>query len=204
MQIINCVQGTEEWYKARLGVATASEFSKVITSDGKPSTQLRDYAHQLASELLTVEQDDFYTNIFMERGTELEQEARSKYEEFMLSPVQEVGFVCCGHYGCSPDGLVGKKGQIQFKCPTQKIHAKYLYDNKLPTTYKAQVQGELLCTEREWSDFVSFHPNFIDDKKLFIVRVYRDEGFIKSLKSGLDKLNDLKQEILSKIRGNNA
>jgi hypothetical protein len=32
-------QGSPEWLEARLGIPTASEFDKIITPTGKPSTQ---------------------------------------------------------------------------------------------------------------------------------------------------------------------
>jgi exodeoxyribonuclease (lambda-induced) len=102
-------------------------------------------------------------------------------------------------YGYSPDGLVGDDGLVEYKCPNQKTHTKYLYGNKLPTEYIAQVQGGLYVSKRKWCDFVSFHPNFIDDKKLFIIRVYRDEEFIECLAKGLAKLNALRLDILKNL-----
>ena len=56
---------------------------------------------------------------------------------------------------------------ITFKKSTN--HLKYLIDNKLPTEYKSQVQGGLYISEREYCDFISYHPLFKDDKKIGIV-----------------------------------
>ena len=50
------------------------------------------------------------------------------------------------------------------------------------------------------SDFVSYHPNFIEEKKLFIVRIERDEDFIEKLKGFLEATITLKNEILEKLR----
>lgn len=199
MKIINCTQGSNEWLHIRRGVATASNFSKVVTSDGKPSKQATDYAFQLASELITDIQEESYKSADMQRGNDLEPEARNEYQQETLTLVEEVGFVLCDYFGYSPDGFVGDDGLVEFKCPNQKTHTKYLMGNKLPTEYKAQVQGGLLATKRKWCDFVSYHPNFEDDKRLFIVRVYRDEEFITVLDGGLKKLNDNKNKIINNI-----
>lgn len=200
MKIINCEQGTEEWLKHRLGIATASEFSKVITSTGKDSESIRDYALQLASELLTTEQDPIYTNDSMIRGTELEGDAREAYEEHFFCVVDTVGFMKCDDYGYSPDGLIGDDGLIEIKCPSQKVHTKYLFNNKLPTEYKTQVQGGLLVSGRKWCDFISYHPGFIKPHNLFVKRIFRDEDYISALKAGLDKLTKLKLEFLAEIK----
>ena len=200
MKIINCEQGTEEWFNCRLGKATASNFDKVITSTGKISEQLKKYAYLLASEMLAVEQEETYKNEAMQRGNELEPLALEEYELSSFNPVEKVGFISCGEYGSSPDGLVDDKGLIEIKCPNNTTHTKYLYDNKLPIIYKAQVQGNLFCTERDWCDFVSFNPNFKEQQKLLIVKVYRDEKYIKSLEDGLQQLTELKNNIYEKIK----
>jgi hypothetical protein len=43
--------------------------------------------------------------------------------------------------------------------------------------YYPQVQGCLWITERDWWDFVSFHP----EMEILIVRVERDDKYINSL-----------------------
>lgn len=202
MEIINCVQGSDEWLNIRKGIATASNFSKIVTSSGEASKQMSLYALQLASETITDMQDETYKNADMQRGNELEPEAREAYEEATLSLVDEMGFIKCDFYGYSPDGFIGEDGLIEIKCPKQSTHTKYLFNNKLPTEYKAQVQGGLMATGRKWCDFVSYHPNFHEDKRLLIVRVERDEEFIKSLMIGLEKMNEYKNKVLSKVAVN--
>lgn len=199
MEIINCIQGSEGWLQARQGIATASNFSKVVTSSGASSKQANDYAFQLASELITNVQDETYKNADMQRGNDLEPEARAAYQQETITLVQEVGFMKCDFYGYSPDGLVEDDGLIEIKCPRQHTHMKYLFNNKLPTEYKAQVQGGMLVTGRKWCDFISYHPNFDEDKRLLIVRVERDDEFIELLKAGLEKLNTHKIKVLENL-----
>jgi putative phage-type endonuclease len=202
MKIIQDIsQGTDEWLNLRLGKATASNFSKIVTSTGAESKTLPKYALELASDMLVTEPEESYKSPAMERGNELEPDAREAYQQHTFNIVDEVAFFDCGGYGYSPDGLVGEDGLVEFKCPQATTHTQYLFDGKLPTTYKAQCQGGLMVTGRKWLDFVSYHPNFKDDKKLFIIRVERDEEFIKKLKAGIDKVIELRDQFITKIKG---
>ena len=200
MKIIRDIeQGSPEWHQLRLGIPTASNFDKIITSTGELSATLPKYALELASQYLILEPEIGYCNEAMLRGKELEPLARQAYQEAVFEKVEEVAFIRCDDYGYSPDGLVGDDGLIEIKCPNQTTHTKYLLDNKLPIDYKAQVQGGLLASGREWCDFVSFHPNFKDDKKLFIVRVFRDDSFISKLEIALKEVLSKRNEILEKL-----
>jgi hypothetical protein len=79
--------------------------------------------------------------------------------------------------GASPDGLVGDEGGIEIKCPLPHTHVSYLRAGDVPSKYIPQIQGCLWITGREWWDFMSYHPAMED----LIVRVYRDEAYIKKL-----------------------
>lgn len=203
MKIINCKQRSNEWYKARRGIATASDFDKIITGSGRRSEQLNSYAFKLVSDCITTSLEESYTNEAMERGQILEDEARIYYEENTLSTVKEVGFIKKDNYGCSPDGLVEDFGVIEIKCRNRTLHTKLLYEKKVPTMYIPQIQGVLLVTGRQWCDFISYHPDFIEDYKMFILRVNRDKEYIEQLKILLSELNDKKKEILKKIEKDN-
>jgi hypothetical protein len=47
------IQGSDEWLQARVGVVTASNFSKVFTTAGKLSTSREGLINQLVAEKLT-------------------------------------------------------------------------------------------------------------------------------------------------------
>jgi len=144
MQVIKDIeQGSQEWLQMRLGVATASNFDKNITSTGVESKALKDYAFELASDSLLTEPEVGFQSEAMIRGNKLEEEARSYYSFVTDNKVEEVTFIKKDNIGYSPDGLIGDNGLIEIKCPLKKNHLKYLIDNKLPTKYKAQVQGGL-------------------------------------------------------------
>jgi hypothetical protein len=203
MQIIrNIDQGSEEWLKLRLGVASASNFDKIITSTGKESESLKKYAFQLATELMLEIPEPSFKNDVMARGNELEPLARDAYQEQTLNVVEQITMFKsdCGNFGYSPDGLVDDDGLIEIKFPIATTHSKYLLDSKMPTDYWQQVQGGLWVSQRKWIDFVSFNSYF-KDKKLFIVRVERDEEYIAKLAELANKVILLRDEYLNKLEG---
>ena len=203
MQIINgIIQGSEEWLQLRLGVATASNFDKIITLTGKESATLPKYALELATQSLLSQPEPSYKNEAMQRGNDLEPIARQAYAEQTFEIVKEITMFKsdCGNFGYSPDGLLGDDGLLEIKCPMATTHAKYLLDNKMPTDYWQQVQGGLWVSGRRWCDFASFHPNF-KEKQLFIVRVERDERFITELAKLAQKTITMRDEILTRIKG---
>ena len=178
MKIIDCEQRSDEWFKARLGVPTASSFDKIITTKGVPSKSAKTYLYKLAGEFVSGASEETYQSAAMIRGCDLECEARNLYNFITGRFVEEVGFCLKEGFGASPDGLVGKDGLLEIKCPLISTQVSYLLDKSLPTAYIQQVQGQLLVTGRKWCDFMSFYPG-LDP---LIVRVERDEEFIGLLK----------------------
>ena len=180
MIILDMEQGSDEWLAARLGRPSASMFSKLITTKGKPSTQAGGYINKLAGERLSGESEAFYTNEHMVRGTELEPEAREAYEFISGNDVLEVGFIVNTgfEYGCSPDGLIGTDGGIEIKCPAATTMMKYYQDNEeLVKAYYQRIQGCMWVTKRDWWDAFAYHPKM----KHVLVRVPRDDAFIEKL-----------------------
>lgn len=181
MKILNVVQNSPEWYAAKHGIPSSSNFHKVVTIDGKPSKQRAKYLCQLAGEIITGVSGEAYQSKDMLRGKEIETEARELYQMLIGKAVKEVGFCLAMGYGCSPDGLVGDKGLVEIKCPIMATQVGYLLANTLPTDYFQQLQGQMLVTSRAWVDFFSYYPGL---KPLFI-RVKRDKNFLKLLEKEL-------------------
>lgn len=181
--IVDVEQGTEEWFKARLGKLTASNFSKILSPTGKVSTQANDLVNTLVAELLTGEREETYKNAHMERGNELEEEAREFVNFTGGHSFEPVGFVDSGlGFGCSPDALdQERKIGLELKCPMAKTHVKYLRAGKLPNEYFSQVQGSMLVTGYDSWVFCSYHPLM----KPFILEVKRDEDYIEKLRGML-------------------
>ncbi|MFH1637860.1 MAG: exonuclease, partial [Candidatus Woesearchaeota archaeon] len=54
------IQGSEQWFKAKLGIPGSSSFDKIITTTGAISKQRTDYLYKLAAEILTGNQEETY------------------------------------------------------------------------------------------------------------------------------------------------
>ena len=181
MIILDHEQGTEEWFAARLGKPSASNFSKLITATGKPSASADGYINQLIAERLTGQSEPFYQNEHMARGTELEPEAREAYEFITGEDVVEHGFILddSGEFGCSPDGLSfsGMTG-LEIKCPAANTMVKYLRNpESLWKAYYQQIQGCMLVTGAVAWDAFAYHP----EMPHVIVTVERNEEYINQL-----------------------
>jgi hypothetical protein len=194
--IIDCVQGSPEWHKARVGIPSASNFDMIVTTTGARSKQREKYLYKLAGEFIIGTPEETYQNAAMQRGLELESEARTLYELITGQICSTTGFWLSDGFGCSPDGIVAENGGFEAKCPTLAVHVGYLLDNKLPTEYFQQVQGSLLVTGREWWDFMSYYPGM----KPLIVRVFPDKVFLKALRIELELVVEDLKTIIERIK----
>lgn len=198
IRIVDCVQGTEEWFRARAGMPTASEFCTVMAKGkgGGDSKTRRTYMLKLAGEILTGEPMEHYSNHHMDRGKEMEAEARDLYA-FMkdVDPLQ-VGFIINGAKGCSPDSLIGDDGMAEIKTKLPHLQIDCLLSRGVPAEHKAQCQGALWVCEREWIDFVSYWPKL----PLHVERTYRDEPYIKEMSAAVDQFNDELNELVESVR----
>ncbi len=197
--IIDCVQGSDEWFEARLGFVTASNFHKVLNK----RTGRGLYMRKLAAERLTGCREESYKNEIMEYGTETEQEARKYYETANDCKIEQVGFVLKDEWiGGSPDGFVGKEGIIEIKCPLASTHIEHILSGKMPAKHTPQVQGLLWVTGRKWCDFVSFDPKVLS-KPMFCIRIEQDKEYFKTLAGEVGLFVGELKETIDKINGNN-
>ena len=197
MQTLDCEQGTEEWFAARLGIPTASCFKDLITSQGKRASPFSTYANKLAAERLMGKSPESFTSEWMQRGTEMEPQARASYEFDRGVDIEQVGFCTLddGSAGASPDGLTADYG-LEIKCPAPHTHVGYLAAGKLPAAYVPQVQGCMWICEREHWDFMSFHP----DMPALLIRVDRDQAYIDELAKLVAALNEKVRQTLEAIQ----
>lgn len=198
IEIFDCEQNSLEWRKARLGIPTASKFHTVMASGrgGGESKTRRDYLFKLLGERLTDEPMWEYNNEHMERGKEMESEARDLYEFHTDYDLTRVGFIRNGQAGCSPDSLIGANGMLEIKTKLAHLQCEVLLYDELPSEHRAQCQGQLWVAEREWLDFVSYWPKL----PLFAKRVYRDEAYIKKIAEEVDRFNCELADLVERIR----
>ena len=191
-ETINCEQGSDEWFKARLGIPTASMFSAILAK-GEGKTR-RSYMNKLAAEIITGEVGEQFATQAMERGKVMEDEAREFYSFTHGSQLDRVGFVRSAIAGWSPDSLIGADGALEVKTQRADLLIETILANNFPPEHKAQCQGGLWVGELEWIDLIVYWPKMPP----FIRRAYRDEIYIKNLatevaafKEQLDVLVDL-------------
>ena len=189
MKIHNVEQGSEAWFKLRLGVPSASRFKDLLTPTGKPSVSSEKYMHELLAETMAKKRFDSFDTFYMKRGRELEPEAADVFSFQTDLICREVGFVTNDEetVGCSPDRLMADSG-LEIKCPMHTTHVKYLIDyhknGEMPSEYYGQVQGTMWLMDLEDYWFMSYHP----DLPNLIMNVKRDDKYIASLSAAVDKL----------------
>lgn len=198
LQVFDCEQGTPEWFAARAGIPTASEFSTVMAKGrgGGDSVTRRKYMLQLAGEVLTGTVQESYTNPHMERGKAMEDDARKAYALISGNEPKRVGFLRRGDAGASPDSLIEADGTLEIKTALPHIQIERLLANRLPPEHVAQVQGQLWISMRAWCDFVSYWPGL----PILIVRVQRDEAYIASLSLAVREFSEELRQVVASIR----
>lgn len=199
-EIIDCEQGSPEWYAARLGLVTASELSTVMAKgkDGGASLTRAKYLRTLAGERITGEPDpDGFSNAHMERGKLWEAEARDLYAfEYDVEP-RQVGFLRTAIAGASPDSLIGDDGGLEIKTALRHIQIERLQRGGLPPEHKAQVQGCLWITKRQWWDFMSYAPKL----PALYVRVYPEPEYHAQIEKAVIAFNEELANLVSSLRG---
>lgn len=188
LEVLTCEQGTADWFAARLGIPTASEFSTCMAKGkgGAPSKTRTTYMMKLLGERMTGVLTDNFNNIHMERGKRLEAEAREVYGKIKGVWTDLVGFLRRGAIGCSPDALIGDDGMTEIKTKLPHLQLEALLGGTVPSDHVAQVQGQLWVADREWLDFVSYFP----DTPPLIVRVERDEAKIAEIAAAVLLFNE--------------
>ncbi len=186
------IQGSPEWFAARCGKVTASRVADVIakTKSGYGASRAN-YMAELIAERLTGQPADRYTNSAMQWGTEKEPEAREAYEFMTGFGVEQVGFIdhpTIPMSGASPDGLLDdQEGILEIKCPNTAGHIEILLGLSIPSKYVAQMTWQMVCTKREFADFVSYDPRMPPDMRFFCKRIELDHEFALELETEVRK-----------------
>lgn len=194
MQIFDVEQNTPEWLEARRGIPTASAFSQLLAK-GEGKTR-RTYLLKLAGEIITGEPMEGFSNEHTERGHEMEPEARDLYQFQTGAELRRVGFIRNGRAGCSPDCLIGDNGGLEIKTKLPHLLIDLMLKNEFPSEHRAQVQGTLWITGREWWDIAVYYRG----APLFTKRATRDEAYIQTLATEVDRFNAELDAVVAEIR----
>lgn len=206
--ILDVVQGSPEWFEARMGLPSASNFSTVMAQgrDGDKSLTRTEYLYRLAGEIITERPaEETFKSRAMERGKEMEPEAIADYEGRKKVQVRRIGLAinfselkrCCA----SPDGIVGFDGGLETKTMRPDLMIPLLLKGAaMPSDHRAQVQGNMLVLERDFWDFKIFWPKMPD----FTVRIFRDDTYIKELGNQIQIFNHDLKRLVEKLRAMGA
>lgn len=179
MPLLDLIQGSQEWRKARVGSLGASSVHEAIarTKNGWGASRASRMA-ALVIERLTGEPQDTFQNAAMLHGIETEPQAREVYEFFTNESVTQIGLAThptIPGTHASPDGLVGSDGLLEIKCPQPAQHLATLNGEPIADKYVIQMLWQMRCCERSWCDFVSFSPMFPSSMQMVTRRVQRDD-----------------------------
>lgn len=194
MKIIDCVQGSPEWWDARRGIPTSSEFARICTpAAGKFASGAPAYADELLAQSLGWERQ-FKGSPDTERGHRLEKEARRWLGFRHGIASREVGF-CesdCGRYGASTDGLTEDNTPVEIKAPDLHTFLKWVREYEetgdVPREHKVQCHGEILVTDSDKCIFVAYADNEILDN--LMIEVPRSD-FTDALHAHVERFCDL-------------
>lgn len=210
-------QRTSEWFDARAGRITASRMNDVMLPretgvfktgprKGQQKPQLKaiaDYAFQLAAERMTGKPRKQVKAAALQWGQDVEPAAVAAYQAETGEIVTMCGFVphpVHDFIGASPDFLVNDDGGGEIKSPeSSEVHLETLFSG-LPAEHIEQIQGGLWVTGRKWWDFVSYHPDFPPEHRLYIQRVERDDAYISRLEEACLLMEADVQAILNQLQ----
>ena len=163
-------QRTKEWDELRRGKLTASCASKLVTPTGKASTQYRGEIARIIAERMGLQEPEFLKPTYwMERGINLEQQARNWFEVETNLDVHDIGFVSDEDelVGASPDGLIHEftdRGgndhwiPLELKCPKPSTHIQWLLEGTVPKDHVAQVHFQMALCAAPYAYFSSYNP----------------------------------------------
>jgi len=186
-------QGSKQWLKAREGVFSASRLKPLMSKGGKQSRAegAKTLIVEIIGEIITGGPLDEASGDWLERGQDMEREARNFLEMKLNADVEEVGFCIMddggplhGRVGASPDGMANtdKLRLVEFKCPSAKMHLKYLLNPKLlEQAYAHQTHTGMMVTGTTECHLVSYCPGLPTVHTVVVL----DEDYLTQLKSVL-------------------
>lgn len=210
-------QRTEEWFNARLGKFTASNFCALMANPAYGSasfsrqalTYIEGLAYQLFLNKYTLRPDNDATRWGMRK----EAEALQEFGRTGGFEIHESGFIIHPRYpdvGATPDAIViekdhpGKLILAQVKCPFgQKNHLQYakkISDAGSLKKYRSaihwQIQGEIWVTGASHSYFVSYDPRLWGQHRLHFAMIERDQQAIDQLENIIPQAIELRNKFL--------
>lgn len=169
-------QGSEQWRQLRMGKATASNFSRIVTEvRGEYSeTAAAKYAREVAVQRLLSEETEYPIDHLpqISRGKAMEPFAVDAYHQRHGETTNAIGLVMSDDEtrACSPDRISGDRLiGVEIKCPRADTHLEYIKERGPGKKYIWQVVGSMLVSGFEEWRFWSYHPG-LDPVELVYAR----------------------------------
>jgi putative phage-type endonuclease len=198
------LQRIDSWKQQRYGKFTASEIIKILGVRGIGETG-KNYAIDKAIESLYGEFEENYISFDMQNGIDTEPLAFAKFKKLKSLEFLEVTncgfFDNCEHSGASPDGLVSDNAILEIKCPKSSTFFKLVATNEVDPKYYAQMQMQMLSTDRNKAYFFNYLVHEGTEYYHEII-VERDEVMIEKIKERLQEVIEIKLEYINKIKTN--
>ena len=198
---MNLLQRHEDWVADRVGKITASRV-KDISAKPRKGKALNSIMLNLLKERLTGEVTDFYINEAMQWGIDQEPNAIASYENITGEFVVGCGLInhpTISMSGASPDGLIGKDGLLEAKCPNTETHLNTILTQQVPDEYLPQITWQMACTGRKWCDFVSYDPRLPEHLQLVVIRVFAEDLDIAGIEQSVIKFNQKIDQIITEL-----
>ena len=175
------IQGSDEWKELRHGKIGGSTAKEIMSKYEKPITECAAFYTLLSEQM---EDFDPFTNEFtsfsMQRGNELEPEARTEYERITGIEMTKFGWIEIDSFvGISPDGWnIKLKKAIEIKCPAANTYAKYLLNfDEFLSDYVWQLVHYFVVLGVDSVDCVAYRPE--NKLKPIIIHTITKETKIK-------------------------
>jgi hypothetical protein len=205
-------QRTEKWYEVKKGKFSGSDIWKLLSKPRSKKAQeagelagtTKTYIIEKVAQFLGVSKPQIHSK-YLDHGTRYEDDAMTWYYQLTGDRIYEaihfwdgipVGFIPYEPFpdfaGASPDGYVYHDKIVQIKCPNPDQHLKYMLmgldEFKKVNDYYAQVQFEMMVSNRSMCDFVTFHPDFDSpDLQGKILEVPADPEFQEEIHRAIEK-----------------
>lgn len=172
--------------------------------DGDESKTRARYMRVLAGEILTGRPGEGkIITAAMQRGKDMEPEAREHYLARRFAELREVGFIRrklpSGRYmGASPDGLIGARKALEIKTMQPDLMIEQLEKGAAGVgVHRPQIQGTMLVGDLEEVDLKIFYSGMPVSPT---VTVYRDEAYCKEVRRSVEIFDHELHLLVEKIR----
>ena len=192
-----------EWLSLRAGKFTGSDFHNYMgmAKTGKLSeTAKKELSKKVLENFGYI--FDVPQTFAMQRGIELEPQAREAYSFVYGKDIKEVGFVDLEdmHAGCSPDGVIYTGDEIseiiEIKCPLVETFVSYLDPEFMNPDYYIQCQFNMLITGASVCHFIVYHPDF----NLIVRDIAKDDEMQGKIRAVLEELQPMYDKMYERIK----